>query len=242
MPAWAKKIAAEGYEIGYYVRNNGKWGEFADNSTWLKSWLDKMSALGGNAQYVDVFARSYNGKPSEVLQLIEQGIPPNDVITEGWNDLYPFAGLLSGYHQADDWCSCCSPLINATYFGQCCNTTIYDMNPFSAANVERTHGSFINMVRLVMGDKVGFFGTEDSEYKRWGWKNNHFSERLAFITGLCVCVSVCLCVCLCVCVSVCVSVCLNSCLSQAPSWTRKDPTIFCGLSRQCGEFGCSLSP
>lgn len=183
LPAWVKKIAAEGYEIGYYVRNNEHWGEFADNSTWLKSWLDKMSALGGNAQYVDVFARRFNGKPSKVLKLIEQGLPPSGVMTEGWNDLYPFAGLISGYHQGDDWCSCCSPLINATYFGQCCNTTIYDMNPFSAANVQRKRGSFINMVRLVMGDKVGFFGTEDSEYKRWGWKNNHFSERLAFITG-----------------------------------------------------------
>jgi hypothetical protein len=135
LPAWAKHIAQEGYEVGYYTRNDDQYGEVADNATWLKSWLGKMSALGGNAQYVDVFARTYNGKPSEVLKMIEQGAPPNDVITEGWNDLYPFAGLLSGYHQADDWCSCCSPLINASaagappgkesYFGQCCNTTIY---------------------------------------------------------------------------------------------------------------------
>jgi hypothetical protein len=57
------------------------------------------------------------------------------------------------------------------------------MNPFSGANVDRKRGSFINMVRLVMGDRIGFFGTEDAEYKRWGWKNNHFSERLAFVTG-----------------------------------------------------------
>ena len=76
-----------------------------------------------------------------------------------------------------------APAGKEAYFGQCCNTTIYDMNPLSGANVERQRGSFINMVRLVMGDKVGFFGTEDAEYKRWGWKNRHFSERLAFITG-----------------------------------------------------------
>jgi hypothetical protein len=29
------------------------------------------------------------------------------------------------------------------------------MNPLSGANVERQRGSFINMVRLVMGDKIG---------------------------------------------------------------------------------------
>jgi hypothetical protein len=62
LPAWAKQIASEGYEIGYYVRNNGEWGDVADNATWFKSWLDKMSALGGNAQYVDVFARIYSGQ------------------------------------------------------------------------------------------------------------------------------------------------------------------------------------
>jgi hypothetical protein len=82
LPAWAKHIASEGYEVGYYIRNNGAWGDVADNATWIKSWQDKMSALGGNAQYVDVFARSFNGKPSEVLQLIDQGYPPQDVITE----------------------------------------------------------------------------------------------------------------------------------------------------------------
>jgi len=37
---------------------------------------------------------------------ITAGVAPANVITEGWNDLYPFAGLLSGYHQGYDWCNC----------------------------------------------------------------------------------------------------------------------------------------
>ena len=55
---------------------------------------------------------------------------------------YPFAGLLSGYHHGYDWC-------NATD-----NTTIYDMDPFGT----RSSGSFIKMVRLLMGDAIGYFG------------------------------------------------------------------------------------
>ena len=81
----------------------------------------------------------------------------------------PFAGLLSGYHQGDDWCACSA------------NTTIYDMDPFGSTN--RTSGSFIKLVRLVMGDAVGYFGYQDGELNRWGDAHNHFSERQAFIMG-----------------------------------------------------------
>ena len=67
---------------------------------------------------------------------MNRGIPPADVITEGWIDIWPLAGLLSGYHQGDDWCACSD------------NTTIYDMDPWG----DRPSGSFIKLIRLVMGD------------------------------------------------------------------------------------------
>jgi hypothetical protein len=178
LPAWAQKLAGEGTHIGFYVRKGSK-GDLANNLTFFVDWLNNMAKLGGNAQYVDTFARTYNGRPTDVLRMIHGGIPKADVITEGWNDLYPFAGLLSGYHRGFDWASCCSPTSNESYSGQCCNTTIYDMTPFGM----RTNGSFIKMVRLLMGSKVGYFGYEDSELRRYGWQHSHFSERQAFLMG-----------------------------------------------------------
>ena len=102
-----------------------------------------------------------------MLEQIDRGVPPADVMIEGWSDLYPFAGLLSGYHHGFDWCNCTA------------NTSIYDMSPFSG----RGTGSFIKLIRLLMGDAEGYFGYEDGEYARYGWKNSHFSERQAFLLG-----------------------------------------------------------
>jgi len=103
LPAWAANLAAAGYSVGYYVRKGSD--DLLANLTWFETWLDDMAAVGGNAQYVDTFARTYNGKPTDILKLIASGRPAADVIVEGWNDLYPFAGLLSGYHQGYDWCN-----------------------------------------------------------------------------------------------------------------------------------------
>lgn len=94
LPDWARMVAASGGEVGYYTRMGDS--GFLGNATWLESWLAGMARSGGNAQYVDTFARVYNGRPADVLALIANGTPPADVIVEGWNDLYPFAGLLSG--------------------------------------------------------------------------------------------------------------------------------------------------
>ena len=96
LPGWARGLTASGrYDVGYYTRTLG-WDNSARltaNVSWFKTWLDNMAAAGGNAQYVDQFARTHNGrKLSEVLQLFEQGIPPANVITEGWSDYMPFAG------------------------------------------------------------------------------------------------------------------------------------------------------
>lgn len=169
LPAWARKVASEGYEVGYYTRTLGADVEnrLVANVSWFATWLDNMKELGGNAQYVDQFARTVNGPPNEVLKLVEKGIPPADVVTEGWNDLYPFAGLLSGFHQGDDWCACSD------------NTTIYDMDPWG----DRPSGSFIRLVRLVMGDALGYFGYQDGELARWGDTHDWFSERQAFMLG-----------------------------------------------------------
>lgn len=106
-----------------------------------------MEHYGGNAQYIDQFARTVNGRPKDVLAIVAKGIPPANVITEGWLDMWNLAGLLSGYHQADDWCACAEA-------GAACNTTIYDMDPWGA----RKSGSFIKLVRLVMGDAICYFG------------------------------------------------------------------------------------
>eukprot|EP01051_Picozoa_sp_SAG22_P021503 SAG22_NODE_4769_length_1169_cov_0.988785_2_plen_216_part_00 len=95
LPDWARGVAANGsYDVGYYTRTLG-WDNSARltaNVSWFKTWLANMRAAGGNAQYVDQFARTHNGKPSEVLKLFEQDIPPANVITEGWSDYMPFAG------------------------------------------------------------------------------------------------------------------------------------------------------
>ena len=48
---------------------------------------------------------------------------------------------------------------------------------------DRPSGSFIKLVRLVMGDALGYFGYQDGELARWGDKNQWFSERQAFMLG-----------------------------------------------------------
>ena len=45
-------------------------------------------------------------------------------------------------------------------------------------------GTFIKMVRLLMGNAPGYFGYEDGEWARWGPLHKHFSERQAFLMGL----------------------------------------------------------
>eukprot|EP00038_Savillea_parva_P018447 m.23738 g.23738 ORF g.23738 m.23738 type:complete len:638 (+) comp4099_c0_seq1:116-2029(+) len=165
LPAWARHVADSGGQVGYYTRAGV--GGFLGNLTWIEQWLGDMAEAGGNAQYVDTFARVFNGNPAQVLDVIAKGTPPADVIVEGWNDLYPFAGLLSGYHKGFDWC-------NATN-----NTIIYDMGPFG----NQTHGSFIKLVRLLMGDAIGYFGYEDGEHEFFGPAHNWFSERQAFLLG-----------------------------------------------------------
>ena len=47
----------------------------------------------------------------------------------------------------------------------------------------RPRGSFIKLVRLVMGDALGYFGYQDGELARWGDTHNWFSERQAFMLG-----------------------------------------------------------
>jgi hypothetical protein len=76
LPAWARKVASEGYEVGYYTRTLGADVEnrLVANVSWFETWLSNMRDLGGNAQYVDQFARTVNGPPPEVLALVEQGI------------------------------------------------------------------------------------------------------------------------------------------------------------------------
>jgi hypothetical protein len=86
LPAWARKLASEGTEVGYYVRK-GTAGDLSQNFTWFSDWLADMESLGGNAQYVDTYSRDYNGRPEEVLKMIAAGTPKTNVVTEGWNDL-----------------------------------------------------------------------------------------------------------------------------------------------------------
>jgi hypothetical protein len=53
------------------------------------------------------------------------------------------------------------------------------MDPWGA----RKSGSFIKLIRLVMGDSLGYFGYQDGELARWGVQHNWFSERQAFMLG-----------------------------------------------------------
>lgn len=169
LPDWARQVAAQGYDVGYYVRTLGydKQNRLLANLTWFETWLSNMAKAGGNAQYVDQFARTVNGRPKDVLAVVNRGVPPANVITEGWIDIWNLAGLLSGFHQGDDWCACSD------------TTTIYDMDPWG----DKPSGSFIKLVRLVMGDSIGYFGYQDGEFARWGKENNWFSERQAFLLG-----------------------------------------------------------
>ena len=39
------------------------------------------------------------------------------------------------------------------------------------------------MIRLLMGDAIGYFGYVDNELRNWGPTKDYFSERLAFLLG-----------------------------------------------------------
>ena len=177
LPQWVRAqidIDPTAYQLGYYSRPVTP---ALDNLAWIRTWISSLAREGGgNAQYVDGWGRNFQGQPRKVLKLVWDGLLPVDSITEGWTDIWRYAGLLSGYNRGLEFAN---GGVYADGDSTNASTMIASMRPFE----QHRNGSFINMVRLLMGEEIGYFGYEDGEYLTWGAKNRHYSERLAFLLG-----------------------------------------------------------
>ena len=120
-------------QLGYYSRPVTP---TLDNLPWIKSWMAALSRNGGNAQYVDGWGRNFQGQPRRMLKLVREGLFPPDIITEGWTDIWGFAGLLSGYQRG-------LLLANGGVYGAGdstnASTLIASMRPFRAAQERKLH-------------------------------------------------------------------------------------------------------
>eukprot|EP01048_Picozoa_sp_COSAG05_P000255 COSAG05_NODE_7_length_42457_cov_58.929152_12_plen_206_part_00 len=190
LPDWVRtQVQEQGAEVGYYARglppmldnHNAEpgGGVFVNNTGWLRGWLDVLgNTFYANAFYVDEFGRKFEGSAQALLALFGDAdqargsfFPPN-TITEGWVDFSPYASLLSGDSQG--WGGWLHGVSSPTD-----DFSISRLRPFA----QNQSGTFINMIRLLQGDALGYYGNEDSTWNLWGPKAQHYAERQAFLLG-----------------------------------------------------------
>lgn len=135
-------------------------------NTFLGFWFSKsQNEYFANAFYFDEVGRMYLGEPSMVLQLFSDGTVPENAFIEGFVDIYPRAALLSGYISGGN------PLAPLGGPG---------ISPQTADS-----GTYINLVRLLMGNRFGILGQSNGDHIFYGWNANppHWLERQIFLLG-----------------------------------------------------------
>ena len=98
LPDFVRKVAVQGGRAGYYSapyygldgQNARRNLDTPEGRDWLLTWLQKNTAYGANAYYIDTVGRSYYGDPARVMDLFESGSIPSIIVdqfiprTEQW--------------------------------------------------------------------------------------------------------------------------------------------------------------
>lgn len=191
---FAHELSAQGVHTGYYANESpaqcSSWCPYdppenpnaistsvcpfdcPEGRNYLREWNQQnQDEYGATAFYNDVIGRKYAGRPASVLELFSDGTIPPETVIEGFVDIYPRCGLMSGYLRGGDWGG--GPGV-------------------SPEMSER--GTFIQLSRYLMGNRCGFLGMGNGDHLFYGeveeanrrqpLQNPHWLERQIFLLGL----------------------------------------------------------
>ncbi|MCA9581057.1 MAG: hypothetical protein KC416_04640 [Myxococcales bacterium] len=168
LPAFVAGVAKGGGHIGYYTREPAV-GHIAESPgvDWYKEWVAKNATeYGANTTYLDVVCRGRASVPNSPVRLppiFLDGTVPTETVCEGFQDVYPnSAGLLSGFLLGDS-----------------------NFNGGEGITPELVDGgTYTNLVRFLMRDRLGYIGGSNGDHKVWGTAADYYVERQAFLLGL----------------------------------------------------------
>jgi hypothetical protein len=159
-------VRDEGYHAGFYVRHaphiTDDYWDTDENVAWMDDWITRNeSEYGANAHYLDQLGRGFVQDAERARQRFVRGDLPRDAVIEGYVDVFPAAPFLSGY------------LEGGSVGG----------GPGVAPWTDHDGGTFINLSRLLMGDRLAYLGASNREQRHYGWDHDHWLERQIFLLG-----------------------------------------------------------